>query len=125
MAKVHISTKLNSSENGITQYEGFGILDGNRLIFYEDNVKVVINLKESVLELERTTNEYTIFLSFENSLTKNGIYDIKCDSMQIPIEVITNILNIQDGDIYIDYNLVLGGVNQGNFVYDIKYEVSI
>jgi len=125
MAKVHISTVLNSSENGITKYDGYGVLKDNRLTFYDDKIKVVIEYNNNTLNLERSNDEYRIVLPFEISLTKEGIYDIKCDSIQIPVKVTTNNLCIEDGLIHVEYSLLLGDTSQGDFVYDIEYEVSI
>lgn len=125
MSKINISTILNSIENGITNYNGVGILKDNEIIFYENNIKVTIIINDNTVCLKRIHDDYIIELPFENSLTKNGIYDIKSDGMQIPIEVTTNVLNVKEGSIHIEYNLILGGVNQGSFVYDIKYEVII
>lgn len=125
MSKINISTILNSIENGINNYNGVGILKDNEIIFYENNIKVVIIINDNTVCLKRIHDDYIIELPFENSLTKNGIYDIKSDGMQIPIEVTTNVLNVEEGSIHIEYKLILGGVNQGSFVYDIKYEVII
>jgi len=123
MAKIHISSILNSSENGTTSYDGDGILKDHKIIFYEDTIKVSIEYNDNALKLERSNDDYSIILSFQNSLTNDGMYDIKCDSMQIPIKVTTNLLDVKDGFIHVEYSLLLGGVNQGNFVYDVKYEV--
>lgn len=123
MAKIHISAILNSSENGVTSYDGYGILKDSRIIYYEDTVKVSIEYKDDTLKLERSNDDYSIILSFQNSLTNDGMYDIKCDSMQIPIKVTTNLLDVKDGLIHIEYSLLLCGESQGNFVYDVKYEV--
>ncbi len=123
MAKVNVSTVLNSINDGITKFNGTGILKDNELIFYENNVKVVITFDNSCLSLKRTTDEYTILLEFCDSLTKDGNYDIKGDSIQIPIKTNTSCLEISDKKIHIEYELVLGGAHQGKFVYDIDYEV--
>ena len=125
MSKINISTILNSIENGITKYNGVGMLKNNEIIFYENNIKVVVIINDGTVYLKRIHDDYIIELPFENSLTKSGIYDIKSDGMQIPIEVTTSVLNVEAGSIHIEYNLILGGVNQGSFVYDIKYEVII
>lgn len=123
MSKIRISTVLDSAQNGVTSYTSSGILKGNEIVFYENDIRVVIIIKNNGLQLRRIHEEYTICLSFENTLTKEGTYDIKYDSMQIPISVTTNILDIKEGSIHIEYVLFLGGVDQGKFVYDIKYEV--
>lgn len=125
MAKIHVSTVLDSVQNGVTSYTGSGILKDNEIVFYENDIRVVITMANNSLQLKRIHDEYTIELSFENSLTKEGTYDIKYDSMQIPLEVTTNELDMKDGFIHIEYNLLLGDVDQGLFVYDIKYEVTI
>lgn len=123
MAKIHISTVLDSVQNGVTTYTGSGILKNNEIVFYENDVKVLILFFDNSLHLKRINENYTIELVFENSLTKDGIYDIKCDSMQIPVKTITKVLEITDGNIHIEYELELGGSNQGNFVYNVNYEV--
>lgn len=125
MAKIKISTVLDSVQNGVTSFTGFGLLKNNEIVFYENDIKVVITIFANSLQLKRIHEQYTIVLSFENTLTNEGIYDIKCDSMQIPVETTTNALDIKDGFIHIEYGLTLGGVDQGTFVYDVKYEVTI
>ena len=85
----------------------------------------MVTINDNMVYLKRIHDDYIIELQFANSLTKNGIYDIKSDGMKIPIEVTTNVLNVEEGSIHIEYKLILGGVNQGSFVYDIKYEVII
>ena len=125
MAKIHISTTLDSVQNGVTSYDGYGILKNNEIVFYENDIRVVITILDKSLQLKRIHDQYVINLSFENTLTNEGIYDIKCDSIQIPVEVTTNVLDLKEGSIHIEYNLTLGGVDQGSFVYDIKYEVNI
>lgn len=123
MAKIRVSTILDSVQNGITRYSGSGILKNNEIVFYENDVKVIIIFFDNSLHLKRIHNNYTIELLFENSLTKDGIYDIKCDSMQIPVKTSTSVFDIKDGSMHIEYELELGGLNQGNFVYDVNYEV--
>lgn len=123
MARIHVSTKLNSSENGIDTYDGYGILNDGKIIFYEGNVKVSIEYKDNALNLERSSDQYRIILSFKNSLTNDGMYDIKCDSMYIPISVMTNSLEVSNGKIHVEYSLSLSGESQGDFIYDIEYEV--
>lgn len=125
MAKIRISTVLDSVQNGVTSYNGSGILKNNEIVFYENDIRVVITIENDLLEVTRIHKEYTLLLSFKNSLTKEGTYDIKYDSIQIPVEVTTNVLGIKEGYIHVEYNLTLGGVDQGAFVYDIKYEVNI
>lgn len=123
MTKVKVSAILNSINDGITKFDGIGILKDNELIFFENNVKVVITFDDRLLTLKRICDEYTILLQFENSLTKDGNYDIKSDSIQVPIKTCTSCLEIADKKIHIEYELMLGGIDQGKFIYDIDYEV--
>lgn len=123
MSRVKISTLLKSLEDE-TKFIGNGILNDNKLKFEDNGVIVSLTFKndEEIL-FKRTTNDYTISMTFKNKLTNNGIYDIKSDSMQIPIEVSTENIIIKEGYICIVYELVLGGHNQGKFTYEIWYEV--
>ena len=49
MAKIHISTVLNATGNGITKYVGLGILKNNELVFYENDVRVIVIISDDVL----------------------------------------------------------------------------
>ena len=123
MTKIKVSTVLNSVNDGITKFEGIGILKNKKIIFFENNIKVIIAFDSNNLTVNRVSDEYTILLQFENSLTKDGNYDIKCDSIQIPIKTSTSVLKILDNTIHVEYELELGGVSNGKFIYDIDYEV--
>lgn len=123
MSKIKLSTSLYSMD-GITKFSGTGILNKQQITFQESNVMVSLCFKNvDDISLQRVTDDYMISMSFQKKLTKDGIYDIKCDSMHIPIEVTTDDIILQDGYIYIVYELVLGGHYQGKFIYEICYEV--
>ena len=123
MEKIKLTTVLDSENDGISSFEGVGMLKNNELIFFENSIKVVISMIDNMIKIRRITDEYTLELQFTDSLTKEGIYDIKGGSIQIPVKTNTSSLKISDGNIHIEYVLELSGVNQGKFIYDVNYEV--
>ena len=123
MVKIKLTTTLASEVNGITSFNGVGIIKNNEIVFYENSVKVVISIFNNSIKLKRITDDYTLLLEFDGSLTKEGIYDIKGGSIQIPVKTNTSVLKINDQNIHIEYEVELSGVNQGKFIYDVNYEV--
>lgn len=123
MVKIKLTTTLDSEVDGITSFNGVGIIKNNEIVFYENSVKVVISIFNNSIKIKRVTDEYTLLLEFDDSLTKEGIYDIKGGSIQIPVKISTSFLGIMEGSLHIEYVLELGGSNQGKFVYDVNYEV--
>lgn len=123
MEKIKLTTVLNSQNDGIFSFDGVGMLKNNELIFFENSIKVVISIIDNIIKIRRITDEYTLELQFDDSLTKEGIYDIKGGSIQIPVKTNTSVLKINDQNIHIEYELELSGVNQGKFIYDVNYEV--
>ena len=41
MTKIKVSTVLNSVNDGLTKFEGIGILKDKKIIFFENNIKVI------------------------------------------------------------------------------------
>lgn len=123
MAKVNVDTTLKS-EDEVFHFSGKGILSDHKLTFIENQIQVTISIsKDNVISIKRSTDEYTISIFLEKQLTKVGIYDIKCDSMQIELATTLQDMLVEEGHIFLMYNLVLGGHNQGDYTYDIWYEV--
>ncbi len=123
MTKVKISTLLKTNTSDSISYQGIGMLRNNQLLFYENDVRVTIEIQEGSIFMKRVHPDSVLSMCFTNSLTNEEIYDIKCDSIQMLVEVSTSVLEIKDGFIHIEYNLLLNGENQGMFMYDITYEV--
>lgn len=123
MARVKVKTLLKSNTE-VFHFSGIGILCNDKLTFMEDKVRVIVQFqKKNDIFIKRETDTYTISIFLQKELTKAGIYDIKCDSMQIELATTAQDICIEDGHICLMYNLVLGGHNQGDFTYDIWYEV--
>ena len=123
MENIKLTTVLDSENDGISSFEGVGMLKNNELIFFENSIKVVISIINNIIKIRRITDEYILELQFDDSLTKEGIYDIKGGSIQIPVKTNTSSLKISNQNIHIEYELELSGVNQGKFIYDVNYEV--
>ena len=77
MEKIKLTTVLNSQNDGISSFVGVGMLKNNELIFFENSIKVVISIINNIIKIRRITDEYILELQFDDSLTKEGIYDIK------------------------------------------------
>ena len=111
MSKIKIKTILKNNETNI-KYEIKGIYNENKISFLENRVRVNIYIENNTLRIVRTTNEYQIFLKFQEFLTIPGKYDIK--------DIGT--LEINDKKIFIQYILYVNGENLGRNMYTLEYE---
>lgn len=120
MSKVKIKTTLKNNETNI-KYEIKGIYNQNKISFLENRVRVNIYIENKTLRIVRTTDEYQIFLKFQEFLTIPGKYDIK-DIGTLEIETKTEKLEINDKKIFIQYILYVNGENLGRNIYTLEYE---
>ncbi len=120
MSKIKIKTILKNNETNI-KYEIKGIYNENKISFLENRVRVNIYIENNTLRIVRTTNEYQIFLKFQEFLTIPGKYDIK-DIGTLEIETKTEKLEINDKKIFIQYILYVNGENLGRNMYTLEYE---
>lgn len=120
MSKIKIKTTLKNNETNI-KYEIKGIYNQNKISFLENRVRVNIYIENKTLRIVRTTDEYQIFLKFQEFLTIPGKYDIK-DIGTLEIETKTEKLEINDKKIFIQYILYVNGENLGRNIYTLEYE---
>ncbi len=101
MSKIRLKTKLNNKENSFEKKIN-GILNNQILTFYEDKIKVKIEIQNDKIKIIRSTDEYKITMDFQKFLTIEGKYDIKNIGI-LDLKTKTKELIIKDNKIYIEY----------------------
>lgn len=117
MAKFEGIMKIKNNDEVITK-KIIGIKTDNKIIYQEDQIMVTISLFSNRIELKRVSNEYTIFIPFENQLTTVANYDINFNGMNIKLDVHTYKIDITCHHIIIDYCISSGAWNE-NFTYEL------
>lgn len=113
MAKILVKTNLKTKDE-VINYEGKGILNNNKLIFYEDDIKNHFRLNE--LCLIRETKDSIITLNFsENSYAQ---VLLKKENYILPLKLEINSLIKNENELIVKYKL-----EDDNFEFIISYEV--
>lgn len=120
MSKIRLKTKLNNKENSFEKKIN-GILNNQVLTFYEDKLKVKIEIQNDKIKIIRSTDEYKITMDFQKFLTIEGKYDIKNIGI-LDLKTKTKELIIKDNKIYIEYILYINNEDLGLNIYEIEYE---
>ena len=120
MTKIRLKTKLNNKENSFEKKIN-GILNNQILTFYEDKIKVKIEIQNDKIKIIRSTDEYKITMDFQKFLTIEGKYDIKNIGI-LDLKTKTKELIIKDNKIYIEYILYINNEDLGLNIYEIEYE---
>ena len=120
MSKIRLKTKLNNKENSFEKKIN-GILNNQVLTFYEDKIKVKIEIQNDKIKIIRSTGEYKITMDFQKFLTIEGKYDIKNIGI-LDLKTKTKELIIKDNKIYIEYILYINNEDLGLNIYEIEYE---
>ena len=120
MSKIRLKTKLNNKENSFEKKIN-GILNNQVLTFYEDKIKVKIEIQNDKIKKIRSTDEYKITMDFQKFLTIEGKYDIKNIGI-LDLKTKTKELIIKDNKIYIEYILYINNEDLGLNIYEIEYE---
>ena len=120
MSKIRLKTKLNNKENSFEKKIN-GILNNQVLTFYEDKIKVKIEIQNDKIKIIRSTDEYKITMDFQKFLTIEGKYDIKNIGI-LDLKTKTKELIIKDNKIYIEYILYINNEDLGLNICEIEYE---
>ena len=121
MEKIKINLNLKNSKENLSKTI-IGHKRGNKLHFLDDDVKVTITVEE-IITMRRVSNEYEIILKFKEGEIKSGIYNLKKLNYNLPIDIKTNNLYIDSGQIKVDYELTSDGVKMDRFLFELNYEV--
>ena len=104
MAKKSIKITLKTKDNTITN-NVVGVFIDNSIKYKDDNVFVVVKNNNDEIVLTRENNEYKIELLFKNNSTTKGTYLLKGHNQLFELSIHTNILNINDKYIEVEYEL--------------------
>lgn len=122
MVKIKINSSLKTDEDNVLG-EFLGTFDNNIIVYQENNINVTLLIKDNKIKMSRIADDYDIELDFALDQIAKGIYDIKKHKIKMDLEVKTNILEINNNKIFIEYELKLNDENMGIFSFEIKYEV--
>lgn len=118
--EIIVKTKItNKLDNQIDTFEIIGTKTDNKIEYLEDNVKVLLNINDTV-SIKRTCEDYSLIVTLDKTEYTKSIYKIK----GLPdIELITKTkeLRINDKYIYAEYELM----NSENKISDIVLEIEV
>jgi len=107
--KINIKTTLNNvNTNEKNSIETKGILSGDTIVYYDQNIMMSLDLKERTLK--RRSKEYEIILDF---IKNKCFYIMNGNKMMLDIKV-----NEMDDSFYVDYE-----IEDNHIIYSLKYEV--
>lgn len=104
MGKVRLKEIFKSDEENI-DLDIIGIINKNRIIYKENDIKVTIVVLNNKILMNRLHNNYEIDFIFENGKKTNAIYKLKEYNKEFKLDIITTKLNVSKKEIYINYNL--------------------
>lgn len=116
--KVKIKSILKSEEE-VYVFEGFGIKTGNKIVYFDNNIKTTL-IVDSVVSLIRK-GDYEICLNFFPLKTIEGYYSSLYG--KIPLGVYTKCLVNKEGCIKIIYNLLQMEEKIQNFEFILEYTI--
>ena len=113
MSKINIDLKLTTNEDKISKKIS-GIIDQNRIVYIDDNIKTTILLDE-IITLTRETEDYKIKLVFDNKESSEYIL-LKYNTV---LPIIAKIIKktIEDNYLYIKYQL---NIQNENTIYELE-----
>lgn len=114
-----------SGNDSVYNIENVGIIHANKIIYYENDVKVTIILEENMVTLLRETNEYRLTLLFEKEKETMGKYQMKNFPMELDTQVKTLLLEQTEHSLRLKYHLTLGTEEIGDFTFLLEYEVDV
>lgn len=121
MNKCYIDYNIKNNDEIIKKKDIQAIYKKNKNIkFMDDDSLFNITLNNDKLILEKETNDSQIIFEFiENKKTQTKYY-IKDLDFYIDTEIKTNLLEIDESNIMVEYELWLSNEYTGKFKYEIK-----
>lgn len=107
--KIIVKTIINNINlNEKNSIETKGILSDDTIIYYDNDIKMSLNLKERTLK--RRTNDYEIILDF---LKNKCFYAMNGNTITLDIKI-----NEINDSFYVDYE-----IENNRIIYSLNYEV--
>ena len=122
MPKINLiaSLKGNTTNHHVS---GKGIIKDEKLIYQDSDVKVIVERQDDKVNITRSNGAYDLNLLFILNKRTIGQYNIKEFSMNIDADIYTKELIQNNKEIFIVYDLTLGGEFLGEYTYHLSYEV--
>lgn len=114
MGKINLKASLISSDENLN-IETTGIKIKNKLVYKENDITVTLLILNNKIEMNRSCNEYKINLIFERNKKTISTYNVFGASKVFELETFTNVLEIKENEIKIEYEL-----EGNNFSYTLK-----
>lgn len=115
MSKVFLNAKLVSDDDNLN-IEIYGIKTDNKIVYKENNITVTILILNNKIEMNRVCNEYEIKLIFEKGKNTESNYSLFGTSKIFKLNTYTQLLEIEDNKLNINYNL-----EGNNYSYCLKW----
>ena len=112
--KILVNSLLQCGDDKVVTSQK-GILKDNLIKYYDEKIKVEINLND--FNLKRIGNDYELFLSFKE---KRGYYYLKDINQMIEFKVTTEKLEVNDNCLKVIYKL---DISDEIYNFEIDYEV--
>lgn len=112
--KILVNSLLQCGDDKVVTSQK-GILKDNIIKYYDEKIKVEINLND--FNLKRIGNDYELFLSFKE---KRGYYYLKDINQMIELKVTTEKLEVNDNCLKVIYKL---DISDEIYNFEIDYEV--
>lgn len=118
MSKIKIKTVLKSTET-IHEYNGFGIFNGNKITYIDNNIKTSIVL-DDIISLTRNS-DYQINLNFKLKETLEGYYQNSYGKINFKVK--TKYLKNIDNLLEIHYSLFHEDNKISDFEFILEYSI--
>lgn len=121
MSKINVKSKLNNlTDDQIFDANTKGIFIDNKIKYIDNLVTVVLEIKDDKILLNRTNDDYSIYIEFMNDKKTTGKYEVNnLGTFNLKIE--TKKLEIKSNEINIIYSMCIEDVIK-DFDYKIIYE---
>ncbi len=118
MSKIKLKSCLISSEDEYI-FEGYGILNSDKINFLENDVNVTIHIYENSFSIIRKTDEYELIIDLSPN-KKSSYYIKKIGFLNVEVDIIK--MDIKKNRIYCEYRLNINNTNIDKFTYNLTYE---
>lgn len=124
MKEVTIKAEIINSDNepNIIEIKGIYNQGLKTLEYLEGDLKVNLKLESNKIILNRKNEDYDLNLEFELNKKVNCKYRVKSIGLDLELDVYTNILEIKENEIFVDYELFSENNSIGTFKYKLIYE---
>ena len=114
----------NSNLNNIINYNCYGIKNNNEIEFKNDLDKINICIENHKILFKRENPD--IIMNYEfilNKSTKNNVYRLKKENLEISFEINTIKLEITENKIFVIFNILEINNNFCNYKLSLNYKV--